>query len=210
MKAEKSIVLDGPAGRLEGLYREGGERGEAALILHPHPLYGGNMHNKVVFAIARALGEAGLDTLRINFRGVGLSEGGYDDGQGEQDDLRCGLDFLARERPGARLFLAGFSFGAWLALKVGAGDARVAGVLGVGAPAGWGDMDWLVPCEKPKLLIHGTNDEYCDPGRLVEEFLRLKEPKHLVWIEKADHFFTDKLDELDAALAENLEVLVHD
>jgi len=208
MKPESPLALNGPAGRLEGLYREAGERGEGVLILHPHPLYGGNMHNKVVFAMARALGSAGLATLRINFRGVGLSEGDYDDGQGERDDLRCGIDFLARELPGKRLFLTGFSFGAWLAMKVGAEDDRVAAMLGVGTPAGWGDMDWLAACEKPKLFIHGRKDEYCDPVRLGEEFRRLREPKRLVWIEDADHFFMEKLGELDSELARNLGFLV--
>jgi uncharacterized protein len=207
MKTEESIIVEGPAGRLEGLYRKGAERSMGVLILHPHPLYGGNMHNKVVFSISRALSDAGMSTLRINFRGVGLSEGTYDDGQGEQDDLRAGLDFLARELPGARLFLAGFSFGAWLALKVGVEDTRVEAMLAVGAPAGWGDMNWLAPCEKTKLFIHGTNDEYCDPGRLGEEFRRLKDPKRLVMIENADHFFIEELGELDKILAEYFEFL---
>lgn len=205
MRPETPIVLDGPAGRLEGLYREA--EGPGALILHPHPLYGGNIHNKVVFTLARVLGEAGLATLRLNFRGVGLSEGRYDDGQGEQDDLRAGLDFLARERPGGRLLLAGFSFGAWLALKAGVEEERVSGMLGVGSPAGWGDMDWLAPCGKPKLFVHGTADEYCDPRRLEEEFRRLREPKRLVWIDGADHFFLERQDELARAVAANLDLL---
>ena len=208
MKPERQLMLDGPAGRLEGLYRDGGRRGEGVLVLHPHPLYGGNMNNKVVFAMTQALGEAGLNTLRINFRGVGLSEGEYDDGQGEQDDLRCTLDFLAGELPGAKLYLAGFSFGAWLTLKVGGEDDRISAMLAVGTPAGWGDMDWLRPCTKAKLLIHGSQDEYCDPGRLAEEFRRLADPKKLIWVDGADHFFTEKLGELDKALTENLKLIL--
>jgi len=208
MKPERQVMLNGPAGRLEGLFRDGGQRGESVLILHPHPLYGGNMNNKVVFAMAKALGEAGLNTLRLNFRGVGLSEGEYDDGQGEQNDLRCALDFLASEMPGGRLYLAGFSFGAWLTLKVGGEDDRIRAMLAVGTPAGWGDMDWLRPCTKPKLLIHGSADEYCDPGRLGEEFRRLSEPKRLIWVEGADHFFTEKVNELNSALAENLGLIL--
>ncbi len=207
MKPESQLILNGPVGRLECLYREAGEGG-GVVILHPHPLYGGNMHNKVVFAMARALGAAGLATLRLNFRGVGLSEGDYDDGRGEQDDLLCGLDFLEGELRGRPLFLAGFSFGAWLALKTGTEDERVTAMLGVGTPVGWGDMDWLYPCEKPKLFIHGSVDEYCDPGRLGEEFRRLAEPKRLVWVEGADHFFMEQIDELNSALAENLPFIL--
>jgi len=208
MKTEEPRILEGPAGGLEALYRKPGGDGPAVLILHPHPLYGGNMHSKVVFTLARVFGEEGSATLRLNFRGVGASEGEYDDGRGEQDDLKAGLDFLGRELPGARIILAGFSFGAWLALKVGEADDRVSAMLGVGSPAGWGDMDWLLHCRKPKLFIHGSHDEYCDPHRLEQEFRRLEDPKQLEWVEGADHFFTNKLDLLETALRSRMEMLL--
>ena len=208
MNPERSLFIDGPAGRIESMFREPAEGAPgAALILHPHPLYGGNLHNKVVFTVQKVLGAAGMATLRMNFRGVGASEGSYDDGVGEQQDLLAALAHLAEAAPGLPLYLAGFSFGAWLSLKTGAEDERVAAMISLGTPVGWGDMSYLRGCDMPRFFIHGTVDEFCDAQSLAVEYEGLPEPKRLAWIEGADHFFTGKLEELAARLEEAVSFL---
>jgi hypothetical protein len=195
--------LGGPAGRLEALaYVPAGPPAGGALLLHPHPLFGGNVHNKVVFTGQRVCAELGLATLRFNFRGVGSSAGSYDDGQGEQDDARAALTQLAADLPGQPLYLVGFSFGAWIGLKVGAADPRVAGIAALGTPMGWAELDFLSRAGPPKLFIHGEEDQFCDPAALARAFPRFAPPKRLEWIAGADHFFTNRLDALSRALRE--------
>ncbi len=199
--------LPGPVGSLEALYRPGPEedglaqRG-GAVILHPHPLYGGNMHNKVVFACQKICAELGLATLRFNFRGVGTSAGTYDDGQGEQRDVVAALDHMRRRQPERPLYLVGFSFGAWLALRIGAERDDVRGIAALGTPVGWAELDFLGRLKKPKLFVHGTQDQYCDAEDLAKGFDAMAEPKRLRWVEGADHFFTERLDELEGILRE--------
>lgn len=199
---ETPIDLSGPAGKLEALYGPGPDsslRG-GAVILHPHPLYGGNMHNKVVFTCRKVCAELGLATLRFNFRGVGASGGTYDDGQGEQADAVAALEHLRGEIPGRPLHLVGFSFGAWLALKIGAARSDVVGIAALGTPVGWAELEFLAECGKPKHFVHGTEDEYCDADELGRAFAGMAEPKRLDWVEGADHFFTERLDELATLL----------
>src|SRR6202162_3642895 len=123
----RSIFLDGQAGRLEATLwtTPGADAHLAAVVAHPHPLFGGTMHNKVVYQAAKTLHRFGLPVLRFNFRGAGLSEGTHDNGHGEQEDVSAALDFLAGEYPGAPLLVAGFSFGSWVGLLVGCRDSRV-------------------------------------------------------------------------------------
>src|ERR1051326_5967971 len=134
----KHVDIPAPHGRLEGLLRLPDEAAEpprlAAVVCHPHPLFGGTMHNKTVFRLATALNEVGIPTLRFNFRGVGLSSGSYDEGRGEQDDIRSALDELEQRFPNVALCVAGFSFGAWTGLAVGCAEARVRQLVGVGVP----------------------------------------------------------------------------
>src|SRR5919109_4031795 len=137
-----------------------------ALVLHPHPLGGGTMHNKVVFRAASALNDAGLSVLRINFRGVGQSTGTHDEGRGELDDVRASLDYLASHYPGQRITLCGFSFGARVGLEVGIHDPRVAFLIGIGTPLEKYDFTFLAACRKPLLLVHGEHDEFGDVERL--------------------------------------------
>jgi uncharacterized protein len=201
---EVPLQITGPAGALEALYRPeaaAGGRG-GAVILHPHPLYGGNMHNKVVFTCQRACTELGLATLRFNFRGVGTSAGSYDDGQGEQGDVLAALDHLREQIPGRPLYLVGFSFGAWLSLKIGAEQNDILGIAALGTPVGWAELAFLSRCDKPKLFVHGREDQYCDARELERGFPEMAEPKRLCWVEGADHFFVDKLDELSTILNE--------
>jgi hypothetical protein len=198
----KTFSLDGPAGKLEALLWTVPARDPvmAALVCHPHPLYGGTLHNKVVFHAARTLHRLGVPVLRFNFRGVGLSEGAHDNGRGEASDARAALDWLAQEFPGRPLLLAGFSFGAWVGLRVGCNDARVTHLVGLGIPVNSSDLSYLRGCAKTKLFLHGRRDEHGDAGQVQSLFAELPEPKRLVFVEDADHFFTGHLDQMSAAL----------
>ena len=193
-------------GQLEALLKEprqGSAKG-VALVLHPHPLGGGTMHNKVVFRAAAALNDAGLTTLRINFRGVGQSTGEHDEGRGEQDDVRAGLDYLSQSYPGLRTLLCGFSFGARVGLDVGINDPRVAYLIGIGTPLEKYDFSFLTACRKPLLLVHGEHDEFGDVERLRELVADLEKsvPVKLVVVPGAGHFFEDRLDELKRAITD--------
>lgn len=172
----------------------------AALVCHPHPLYGGTMHNKVVFQTAKSLHRLGLPVLRFNFRGAGLSEGVHDRGRGEQDDVRAALDFLAGEFPARPIVLAGFSFGAVVGLEVGCADSRVTGLVGLGVPVNDSDLSYLTRCAKPKLFVQGSRDQFGARDRLENLFAAVPEPKHLVLVDDADHFFTGKLHQVDHAI----------
>lgn len=175
-----------------------------ALVLHPHPLHGGTMHNKVVFRAARALNDAGLVTLRINFRGVGLSTGTHDHAQGEQRDAHAALDYLVKAYPDAPVTLAGFSFGARVGLEVGANDPRVQQLIGVGTPINMYDFSFLDDCRKPLLLVHGERDEFGDVARLraLAEELPPECRVRLEVIPDTGHFFDDRLDELGIVIRE--------
>lgn len=198
----RSFFLEGPAGRLEALLwtTPAVESHFAAVVCHPHPLFGGTMHNKVVFQAAKTLHRRGLPVLRFNFRGTGLSEGAHDRGHGEQDDVRAALDYLAREFHGRPILLAGFSFGSWVGMRVGCGDARVAEIVGIGLPVDNVDMSFLRACAKPKLIVQGGNDQYGSRANLKALFATIPEPKRLAIVEGADHFFAGQLDQLGAAI----------
>ena len=189
-------------GRLEAILKEprvNPIRG-AALVLHPHPLGGGTMHNKVVFRAAAALNDAGLVTLRINFRGVGQSSGTHDEGYGERDDVRAGLDYLAENFRDQEITLCGFSFGARVGLEVGMMDDRVVRLISIGTPVDRYNFGFLERCRKPILFVHGEHDEYGNVDRLRELIAKIKAPVELRVIEGAGHFFNEQLDELKAAI----------
>jgi uncharacterized protein len=186
-------------GRLEAILKEPrAPRREVALVLHPHPLGGGTMHNKVVFRAAAALNDAGLVVLRINFRGVGQSTGEHDEGRGEQEDVRAGLNYLAENYPEEQITLCGFSFGARVGLEVGMVDERAKRLIAIGAPVDKYDFSFLENCRKPILFVHGEHDEYGNVNRLQELVDRIS--KHakveLRIIKGAGHFFDNQLDEL--------------
>lgn len=190
-------------GQLEAIYRPGSDRAErVALVLHPHPLYGGTMHNPVVFHCARALHEAGFETLRINFRGTGESTGTHDGGRGETDDARAALDFLLAAQPHARdVVVAGFSFGSAVALRLGCADERVHRVIAIAAPAGQYDLGFLARCSKPKLFVHGDRDDLAPLALLKDALDRLSVPNATVRvITGTGHFFESHLDELRAEI----------
>jgi alpha/beta superfamily hydrolase len=202
----KSFFLEGPAGRLETLLNAGAQNPtHAAVVCHPHPLFGGTLHNKVVFHTMKALNSFGFPVLRFNFRGTGLSAGDHDEGKGEVDDVRAALDWLDREFH-LPLILAGFSFGAAVGLRAAAADERVKALIGVGTPVApvisdtepprTYTYDFLRECAKPKLLVSGARDRFGPREKLEELYATVPGPKKLVIIEGADHFFEGRLREL--------------
>jgi hypothetical protein len=199
----RTLSLAGPAGSLEALLwtAPADALESVALVCHPHPLFGGTMHNKVAFQAAKTLHEAGMPVLRFNFRGAGRSEGVHDGGRGEQGDVRAALDYLAQEFPAKPILLAGFSFGAGVGLRVGCGDTRVTRLIGLGIPVNRFDMSYMESCTKPKLLVSGGNDEYGAREKVEALFGAMPEPKRLRIVEGADHFFAGRLAEVSAEIA---------
>jgi len=198
----RSFFLSGPAGRLEAMLWTvpSPEPPRVAVVCHPHPLFGGTMHNKVVYQTAKALHSSGAPVLRFNFRGAGLSEGLHDKGIGEVGDVRAAIDYLDSEFPGRPILLAGFSFGSWVGLRVGCEDARVKELIGLGIPVNNTSLAYLQSCVKPKLFIQGANDEFGARATVEALYATLPEPKRLVVVEGADHFFKGKLDQVAAAI----------
>jgi len=199
----RNLFLEGPAGRLEAILwtPTGVARPPlAAVVCHPHPLYSGTMHNKVVYQTAKSLDALGIPVLRFNFRGAGLSEGEHDRGRGEQGDVRAALDFLATEFPGVPLLVAGFSFGSLVGLRIACENPRVSHLIGLGLPVNNSDFSFLSHCSKPKLFVHGGNDEYGAVDKVKALVASLPGENHLVVVDGADHFFAGKLHQLDGAI----------
>ena len=197
----RSLFLDGPAGRLEALLNAGAEDATyAAVVCHPHPLYGGTLHNKVVFHTMKALNNFGYPVLRFNFRGAGLSQGDHDHGDGEEEDVRTALNWLDREFHLPIIF-AGFSFGAAVGLRAACPDERVRAVIGLGLPVAavddrTYDFEFLQACMKPKLFVSGDRDQFGPRAKIEAVVGSLPEPKKLVIVPGADHFFEGRLREL--------------
>ncbi len=199
----ESLLIEGPAGQLEAMLEppEDAAPGEAALVCHPHPLYGGTMHNKVVYRLARALRRNGAAVLRFNFRGVGRSQGVHDRGVGEVEDARACLAWLRARYPGLSCTLAGFSFGAHVALKLACGGSGAARVVLAGFPTRQGISESVSACDVPKTFIQSTHDQYGPREELEQVFARMAEPKHLLWVEAVDHFFASALPEFEETVA---------
>ena len=206
----RSLFLDGPAGGLEALLNSGAENATySAVVCHPHPLFGGTLHNKVVFHTMKALNSFGFPVLRFNFRGTGLSQGEHDKGIGEVEDVRTALDWLDAEFHLPIIF-AGFSFGSAVGLRAACADQRVRAVIGVGTPVApvaadteeprVYTFDFLQDCRKPKLFVSGARDQFGPRAKLQSLVESLPEPKKLIIIEGADHFFEGRLRELREAI----------
>jgi len=209
--------IAGPAGRLEALLEEpmaagaighdgrvslghpGGLRA-AVVLAHPHTEFGGTMHTKVVYQAAKAFSRIGCAVLRFNFRGAGASAGAFTNGPGEQDDFRAALDFLRAEHPDAPMWAAGMSFGAWIAMTVGAADPRVTTLVGIAPPVTRYDFDAVARSTKPKFFIQGEFDELCPMKALKSFYARAADPKELVIIDAADHLFDGKVSEVADAV----------
>ena len=201
----RSFFLQGPTGRLQSILwtpTRAATASLAAVVCHPHPLFGGTMHNKVVYQVAKSLDALGVPVLRFNFRGAGLSAGAHDRGQGEQGDVQAAIDFLATEFPAIPLLVAGFSFGSWVGLRAGCADPRVSELLGLGIPVNSSDFTYLQSCNKPKLFVHGANDEHGARHRVQHMVSTLPGENKLVFVEDADHFFAGRLEQLDQAISE--------
>jgi uncharacterized protein len=199
-----NFFLQGSAGKLEAvLWTPAGARPiMAAVVCHPHPLFGGTMHNKVVFQAAKALDALGIAVLRFNFRGAGLSEGSHDKGRGELDDVRTAVEVLGETFSGAHLLLAGFSFGCWVGLRVGCEEERVERLIAIGAPVNDSDFSYLTRCAKPKLFVHGSNDEFGELIKVRQMVASLPGENELAVVDGVDHFFTGRAAELGKAIAE--------
>ena len=208
----RSLFIDGPAGRLEALLNGGSaDATHAAVVCHPHPMFGGTLHNKVVFHTMKALNHFGFPVLRFNFRGAGLSQGEHAHGAGEVEDVRAALDWIEGEYSLPIVF-AGFSFGAAVGMRAACPDPRVTALIGLGLPATpvndrVYDFDFLRTCTKPKLFVSGSRDQFGPPGKLESLVNTFAEPKKLVRIEAGDHFFEGRLKELRAAIEDWVRAL---
>ena len=198
-KPLRHVDLYGSAGRLEALYRELQDPAGIAVVCHPHPLGGGTLHNKVVFRAARGLESANVATLRFNFRGAGLSGGKHDEGEGEQDDVTAAIEWAKKKHPGIKLFVGGFSFGAWVSSRVACETPEVDAMFLIGTPVNKYDFGHLLHCERPMLFVHGTQDEHGDVGKL-ETLVQNVRNAETVIITGADHFFTKQLEMLEEAI----------
>jgi alpha/beta superfamily hydrolase len=198
-KPLRHVDLYGSAGRLEALYRELQDPAGVAVVCHPHPLGGGTLHNKVVFRTARGLEAANVATLRFNFRGVGLSGGSHDAGDGEIDDVAAAIEWTKKRLPGKKLFVGGFSFGAWVSSRLACELPEVDAMFLIGTPVNKYDFGHLRHCEKPILFLHGTEDEHGDVTKL-EALVGGVRNAETVIIAGADHFFTRQLEAVEETL----------
>ena len=206
------IDLAGPAGPIEALLDEPTtSTGKAAVVFaHPHPQYGGTMHTKVVVQGSKALARIGCAVLRFNFRGVGRSAGSFSGGAGELEDFRAALDYMAARHPDARLWAAGFSFGAWVALETGAQDDRVSALIAIAPPVATSvsgqryTFDHTLTSTKQKFFVQGESDDVCPIEGMWAFYGKLPEPKELVVIDGAGHLFDGKTQEVGEALEDLL------
>lgn len=200
-----TFTFDGPAGLIEGLYRPGSVRpARAAVLSHPHPSFGGTMHNKVVFRAAKAFERLGYPSLRYNFRGVGRSRGSFADGVGEAEDARAALDWMAGEHRDLPLVHCGFSFGNSVGTPVAADHPRVDRLVCLGTATASFPFERLADVSLPKLFVQGAHDEHGPLDELRAGLARVARPWRLVVVEDADHFFAGHLEELEAAIVDHL------
>ena len=200
-----TFIFSGPAGPIEGLYKPGSRRpARAAVLSHPHPSFGGTMHNKVVFRAAKAFERLGYPSLRYNFRGVGRSAGSFAGGIGEADDVRAALEWMASEHPGVPLLHCGFSFGNTVGTPVAAADPRVGRLVCLGTATASFPFERLADVPLPKLFVQGAHDEHGPLDELRAGLTLVSRPWELVVVEDADHFFADHLEDLEAAIVDHL------
>ena len=185
--------IPGPAGPLEALIDlPEGEPRAVAVFGHPHPLHGGTMHTKALYQAAKAMPRIGVAALRFNFRGVGRSVGTFDSGGGEKDDFRAALAYVEQRFPDLPIWAAGMSFGSWIAMTVGAEDARVSLLLAIAPPVDRYDFSALQTCTLPKFIVHGESDELISIKEIRKFYAQIPEPRELVTIEDANHLFEGK------------------
>lgn len=196
------IIFNGPEGRLEGRYQPGKTpTAPIALILHPHPQYGGTMNSKVVYYLYQAFARLGFATLRFNFRGVGRSQGEFDDGLGELSDAAAALDWLQIYNPNATsCWVAGFSFGSWIGMQLLMRRPEIRGFISVSPPANLYDFSFLAPCPSSGLIVQGTDDEVATLQSVEKLAAKLRTQKAITIdfevIKGANHFFENNLEDL--------------
>ncbi len=203
MYPKGNLIIPASHGQLEAILKEpSGERRGVGLVCHPHPLGGGTMHNKVVFRAAAGLIDAGLTTLRFNFRGVGASTGEHNEIEGGREDVRDALEWLCSEYPNEDLTLAGFSFGSRTGMEVGAADDRVKRLISIGTPVEkYRDYDFLTSVTKPILFVHGDQDEFCSVESLRSLTDRIPHAEVKIF-ENCGHFFDEHLKPLREVICE--------
>jgi uncharacterized protein len=192
------VIINGPEGRLEAKYHHSKTNAPIAVVLHPHPEHGGNMNNKVTYALYRTFANSGFNVLRFNFRGVGKSEGIFDNGEGELSDAASILDWLQSHNPNSpACWVAGFSFGAWIAMQLLMRRPEIDGFVAVSPPANMFDFTFLAPCPVSGLFIQGNQDNLVSPQSVHELAKTLTAQRNITIAEKviagADHFFTAHL-----------------
>ncbi|CAN5168642.1 Dot/Icm type IV secretion system effector CoxH3 [soil metagenome] len=205
MYPKGNLFIPASHGKLEAILKQAEPHQGVGLVCHPHPLGGGTMHNKVVFRAAAGLVDAGLTTIRFNFRSVGASTGEHDEIKGGREDVRDVLDYLDETYPSDDVTLAGFSFGSRTGLEVGAADNRVKRLISIGTPVDkYGDYEFLTGNLKPILFVHGDKDEFGEAGSVREMAKRLSETAdvEVVVFEDCGHFFDEHLDELRESVRE--------
>lgn len=200
MYPKGNLMIPASHGRLEAILKEpAGEPRGVGLACHPHPLGGGTMHNKVVFRAAAGLVDAGLITLRFNFRGVGASTGVHDEIEGGKKDVIDVVSYLSSTYPGQPITLAGFSFGSRVGMEVGSPDDRVVRLISIGTPVDkYGDYEFLTGVRKPILFVHGDQDEFGSVENLRKLFEKVVQhtDAELVVFENCGHFFDEHLNQL--------------
>ena len=203
-----NVDIAGAAGPLEGLInaKPHTEPRAIAVLAHPLPTRGGTMHTKALFHAAKALARMDVPVLRFNFRGVGRSTGSFADGAGEQDDFRAALAFMIARYPDVRrIWCGGMSFGSWVGLTIGAGDANVTVLIGIACPVNKYDYSAVIAAGKPTFLVHGERDELIPHKEIRKFYAQLAEPKELVVIDGADHLFDGKVSEVGEAIEDLLQ-----
>ncbi len=205
------VTFNGSEGRLEGRFRKGKSATSAiAVVLHPHPQHGGNMNHKVVHTVFHCFARLGFSVLRFNYRGVGRSQGVYDNGLGEFADAASALDWLQSHYPNAAdCWVAGFSFGAWIAMQLLMRRPEIHGFISIAPPANHYDFTFLAPCPSSGLIVHGTGDEHVPKEDVDKLAARLEAQRGIgiqyTCIEGADHFFRGKLDSLTDVIEAHLK-----
>lgn len=209
------INIVGPEGRLEGRYHHqpNADRSPIALILHPHPQFGGTMNNKVVYNLFHAFARKGFSALRFNFRGVGKSQGAFDNGQGELSDAASALDWLQASNPNASAcWVAGFSFGAWISMQLLMRRPEIDSFISVAPPANVLDFSFLAPCPASGLIVHGANDDIVPTEEVEKLAAKLQSQRGIEityeTIAGANHFFEEKLPDLDTQVERYLTTAV--
>src|SRR6202790_5418116 len=204
------VIINGPEGRIEGRYHHArGGTAPMALVLHPHPLHGGTMHNKVVYALYQCFVRRGFSTLRFNFRGVGRSQGSFARGEGELSDAASALDWLQGYNANASAcWIGGFSFGAWIGMQLLMRRPEIDGFISVAPPANIYDFGFLAPCPSSGLIIHGDKDHLVPLESVQKLINKLMHQRDITidfrLVKGADHFFQSRLEELDEEVEDYL------